>query len=370
MSASQNASSAGRPGGSILGSADRRIVEIVALAAVWLLVGIVALPVVLQERAADWTAYAAAAAALRTAEPLYPWAGPADIRAVTSAPYLYPPLFAAVWGLGLTATAFAVAKVGLVLVATWVAAAQFGASVPVSLGLGLLVLAFPPFIHDLMLGNVTVLYLAAVLISSSRRGWLGSSVLGLTCASVLKPMIGPYLLWLLIVRPADFARTVVVGAAATVVAAIILGPSRYAEYLAAIPYLTGLAAPFTGNVGLSSLSTTVAIAGLLVAYAWTALGSLCLPSRPACAIALSMTLLAQPTIGFNYAIMLLPALGLIWVTDRRAGLYVGLIVPVTTLISPIAGAIIVAIAATVVGLQGSRGDRPWLTRRQRDGQPA
>ncbi len=65
---------------------------------------------------------------------------------MTSAPYLYPPLFAAVWGLGLTAAAFAIAKVSLALVATWVATARFGASVPVSLGVGLSSWV-PAFVH-------------------------------------------------------------------------------------------------------------------------------------------------------------------------------------------------------------------------------
>jgi len=356
--------------GTVSAASHGPILDMVAIVGAWILVGIVALPVVLEERTADWTAYAAAASALVSGQPLYPWAGSADIRALTGAPYLYPPLFAAVWSLGLSAPAFALGKLTLALVATWVAATRFGASIAVAFGLGLLVVAFPPFVHDLILGNVMVLYLAAVLLSSSRPGWLGSSVLGVVCASVLKPMIGPYLLWLLIVRPADFARTLVVGVGVTLAAAVLLGPARYAEYLGAIPYLTDLAAPFMGNLGLSSVSMTLALAAIGVAYAWTALGSLSLPSRPSCAIAISMTLLAQPTFGFNYVVMLLPALGLLWVADRRAGLYAGVLAPLIAVISPTAAAILVAAAATAVGLRSARPDRRWFLGRQGDRRPA
>ena len=45
------------------------------------------------------------------------------------------------------------------------------------------------------------LYVGAVAVSVARPGWLGATPLGVVCAVALKPVIGPYLVWLALKRP-------------------------------------------------------------------------------------------------------------------------------------------------------------------------
>ena len=45
-------------------------------------------------------------------------------------------------------------------------------------------------------------------------------------------------------------------------------------------------------------------------------------------------LLAQPSIGFNYAGLLLPAVVALWSVDRVAGFIAVLVVPIVTVVSP------------------------------------
>src|SRR2546428_7209445 len=122
-----------------------------------------------------------------------------------------------------------------------------------------------PAIHDAALGNVMALFAAAVAVSLADRGWGGSGTLGVTCAVALKPALGPYLLWLLVRRRGSFGRAFAAGLATTALFAILLGPGRYLEYLQALPKTAVLAAPFTGNLGLSAISPALAIGGMAFA---------------------------------------------------------------------------------------------------------
>ena len=97
------------------------------------------------------------------------------------------------------------------------------------------------------------------------------------------------------------------------------GPGRYLEYLAALPQMTTVARDFTGNVGLVTVSPIAAYLGIGVAWIAAALAGRRLDLRRGAAIAISAMVLAQPTIGFNYAGLLLPAMALLWGRDRIAG---------------------------------------------------
>jgi hypothetical protein len=207
-----------------------------------------------------------------------------------------------------------------------------------------------PNIHDLVLGNVMALYVGAAAISVARPGWLGSAVLGAVCAVALKPAIGPYLVWLAFRRPKDFLRTLAVGLVVTAVFAVAVGPGRYIEYVQALPRMSVLVGLPSGNVGLATISPVVALVGVAVAYLaaiWA--GARLDPARGA-AIALAACLLAQPSIGFNYAGLLLPAVVMLWTADHVAGFVAILAVPLVTVVSPPAASLIVmALAALRVG---------------------
>ena len=82
-----------------------------------------------------------------------------------------------------------------------------------------------------------------------------------------------------------------------------------------MPKTAALAAPFTGNLGLAAISPIAGVAGIVLAYVWTIAAAAMLDERRAGIVALSMTQLAQPTIGLNYAVLLIPALGWVTFTD-------------------------------------------------------
>jgi hypothetical protein len=318
---------------------------LLAVAIVLVVTDVVVAPTILREETRDWHAYEQAAERLESGRPLYIW----QLADESQEYYLYPPPTAAVWSLGLNEQSLIVLKLvallGVGALAVFAGAAAATAAVAGGLTLVVLALLSPPVIHDLVLANVMVFYLGAVALSIARPGWLGAMPLGVLCAIALKPTIGPYLLWLFLRRRGDFARTFVAGAITTLVFAVALGPGRYLEYVQALPRMLTLATPFTGNVGLVTISREVALAGVVVAYAGTFLAARWLGPGASVAVALAATLLAQPTIGFNYLGILIPALVAIWTVDRRAALAGAVVAPLLAIGSAIGAAVLVALLA-------------------------
>jgi glycosyl transferase family 87 len=326
-----------------------------AIGIVLVLVGVVAVPVLLLERADDWRAYGEAAGSLRSGGPLYPWTTYPDIRSFGQHAYLYPPPLAAIWSWGLTPETFATLKVAALAASTSLLVRSLGGSWVIAAAVSLGAVTSGPAVHDLMLGNVMMVIAAAVTVSLASPGWLGSGALGAACAIALKPAIGPYLLWLLIRRRGTFARALVAGLVTTAVFAILLGPGRYVEYLQALPKTAVLAAPFTGNLGLAAISPIAVLVGMAIAYAWTVFAAIRLDDRSAAVVALAMTQLAQPTIGLNYAVLLIPAVILLWTVERRAAVAMAVSLPIIVLVSPVAAAVILAGTGTIVSLAEARG---------------
>jgi hypothetical protein len=208
----------------------------------------------------------------------------------------------------------------------------------------------PSDLHDLILGNVMALYVGAVAISVARPGWFGSGVLGTVCAVALKPAIGPYLLWLAFRRPRDFVRTLGVGLAVSIAFAIVVGPGRYVEYLQALPRMSVLVGLPSGNVGLSAISPALALVGVAFAYLATIWAGLRLDPGRGAALAIAACLLAQPSIGFNYAGLLLPAVVMLWSADRLAGFVAILATPILAVVSPpVASIVVMTLAAVRLG---------------------
>jgi hypothetical protein len=327
---------------------------LLAVALVLVVTDVVVVPTILREETRDWHAYEQAAERLDSGKPLYVW----ELADESQEYYLYPPPTAAVWSLGLNEQSLIVLKL-IALLGVGALAAFAGARTTIAVvggGLALVGLALlsPPVIHDLVLANVMVFYLGAVALSIARPGWLGAVPLGVLCAIALKPTIGPYLLWLFLRRRGDFAKTFVAGVATTLLFAVVLGPGRYVEYVQALPRMLTLATPFTGNVGLVTISREVALVGVFLAYAGTLVAARWLSPAASVAVALAATLLAQPTIGFNYLGMLIPALVAIWTVDRRVALAGAVVVPLVAIGSAIGAAVLVASLAIVAD---------WVVRR-------
>jgi hypothetical protein len=326
---------------------------IVLVAIVLVLIDWVAIPVLLQEGATDWRAYEGGAQALAAGTSPYAWTANEDIRALTAYPYIYPPPLAALWGLGMTASMF----LGLKIAATFavgafaVSASRIGAErLATGAALVALAVASPPVVHDLVLGNVMSLYLAAIALALALpRNRLAAVPLGILCAIALKPAVLPVLIWMLLRNRAQFLAALIGGATTTALFAVLLGPSIYVEYLRALPRLGGLAQPFSGNVGLSSISIGLALVAIPVALAACVWAARTLEFRASAVVAVAMTQFVQPAIGLNYASLLIPGVILLWFVNRRAALAMGMSLPAVVLVSPPLAALLIGGTAVLTG---------------------
>jgi hypothetical protein len=342
-----------------------------AVAIATVLLDVVVLPVLLRESATDWLAYDGAARALAAHLSPYAWATTPDVRGAGQFPYLYPPPLALIWSIGFTPASWAVVKV-VVLAAAMalavvrsvpVAPARRRGALTVLLALAVVALAFaqPPVIHDLLLGNVMLLYAAAItLLVAGVPGRWSAVPLGFVVAIAFKPAVAPILLWMLLRRPGQLVGFVAAAATTTAVGAVMVGPGVYLDYLSALSKLGTLAQPFSGNVGLSSVSTWLAVAAIPIALIWAAIAARRLEPDVGLAVAIGLSLLCQPVLGLNYGVVLIPVVLLLWRVDPLAGLVAGILAPPLTLVSPVIAGGVVALGATVLGARrlGVRtGDR-------------
>lgn len=304
---------------------------------------VVAGPILFAETTEDWRAYEQAAGRLAAGGPLYVW----ELADTSQEYYLYPPPMAALWGIGFTWQALLVVKV-VALAGVGSLVAGPGPWRPAVAGVLVAVtLISAPVLHDLILGNVMALYVGAVALALARPGWIGAAPLGALIAIAAKPAIGPVLLWMLLVRRGQFVKAFIAGLATTAVFVLWLGVGRYVEYLEALPRMAVLATPFTGNVGTAALSRELGLAGVIVAYLWTGIAAWRLDARAAAVVAVSMTLLAQPTIGFNYAGLLIPGVVVLWGLHRPAATVHAALLPLIALATPVGAAFALAGTASL-----------------------
>jgi hypothetical protein len=351
------AASSERPGDRESGSRDPSwppgAAALLLVAIVLALIDWVAVPVLLQEGATDWRAYEGGAQALAAGTSPYAWTANSDIRALTAYPYIYPPPLAAIWGQGLTAPLFLGLKIAsaFALGAFSVSESRKGAErLAIGAALVTLALASPPVIHDLVLGNVMTLYLASVGLALALPGnRLAAVPLGILCAIALKPAVLPVLIWMVVRNRGQFLSALVAGAATTALFVVLLGPSVYLDYLRALPRLGGLAQPFSGNVGLSSISIGLALVAIPIALVGCAWAARSLEYRVSATFAVAMTQFVQPAIGLNYASLLIPGVILLWFVNRRAALAVGMSLPLVTLISPPLAGLLLGGSALLIG---------------------
>jgi hypothetical protein len=330
--------------------ADGRVAIFAALVAVLGLGAGLARTIAL-EQTRDWTVYEQAAARLVEGKPLY-----LDRAATTDGLYLYPPAAAALWAVVGSPEALLAAKLAflcmvgtLALVVTSSAASRLTRWL-VAAALIVVAVAAPPELHDFALGNVMAFYIGAVALSVAVPGWLGAVPLGVVCAVALKPVIGPYLLWLFISRRSDAVRVAITGLAVSVVVAAAIGPERYVEYLSALPGMSSMFHQSGGNIGLSAVAAPLAVVGLIVAYVGTVFASRRLSLHSSAAVAIAAGLLAQPTLGFNYLGLLIPAAALLWSNAPRAGLAAIVVLPPLAIVSaPLAAALVMVLAFATPG---------------------
>jgi len=279
----------------------------------------------------DWLTYRLAGEHLLSGGPLYVVDG--------ALVYAYPPPTAVMWAWGMTD--------GLWLVMKLVALASVCLLFPFRVGLAIAALAFMtlPVQDDLILGNVMTFFLVAVMWSVFARGWRAAVPLGIVLAFAFKPAIGPLLTWMVLRDRPMLVRIVAVAVATSILFAILAGPSRYLEYLDSLPMTASFIHAWAGNVGLNSMFPTFWPGGIVLGYVLTVVAAVRLDSRRSCAVALAMTLLAQPSLAYPYAVFLVPAVLVLWDADRRRSLLAGVLLPVSTLVMLPASAILAWLAA-------------------------
>ena len=336
---------------------------LLAAALVIAILDAVVVPVLVQEQATDWRAYEEASLLLARGESPYRWTVDPNVRAVTDYPYIYPPPLAAIWGVGLTPALFAALKVAaLGAMALFVRVSRPSSPSTAAIAGAALVgvtLVSPAVLHDLVLGNVMTLYVAAVALALALpRQPLAGAPLGILVAVALKPAIAPFLVWMLLCRRDQFVAAFIAGLATTAVFAVLLGPAVYVDYLVALPKLGNLAEPFSGNLGLASISLALAVVAIPLSIGWVAVAARLLRPWASAAVAVGMTFLAQPTLGLNYAGLLAPGLVALWFVDRRATLALVLALPIAAVISPPLAGVVLAVVATAVGRRDTATSAP------------
>ena len=341
-----------RRGGALASPALALVVAAIVIG----LLDVVAVPVLLREQATDWRAYEGAAELLARGEPLYGWTVDPDIRATTDYPYIYPPPLAAIWGWGLTPMVFAALKVAsLTALVAFVGVATTrrpigGLAVAGGVSLALLTVATPGVVHALILGNVMTLYVAAtaLVLALPRQAWAGAP-LGILVAVALKPAIVPVLVWMLLRRRGQFLAALVGGLVTTAIFAAIVGVGPFIDYLLALPKLGGLAQPFTGNLGLSAISLGLAVVAIPASILYVTVVTRFLDPWASAAVAVGMTFLAQPTLGLNYAGLLVPGVVALWLVRREAAVVLAALLPIVAIVSPPLAGVVLAVTATLVG---------------------
>jgi hypothetical protein len=309
------------PGGRAF--AEPRVFPLAFAFAVPAIVGVAAMlmlgPTIFAEGVRDWTAYRYAGQLLAAGAPIYvPSAGVYPL-------FNYPPAAAAIWSLGLTPAIWLLAKV----VALIVLAAVIGW--PLGIPAVVLLLMTPSLQHDLVLGNVRTFSCLALSWSALRPGRVGSSALGLLLAIAMKPVIGPYLLWLLLVRRSDFGWVVLTAGVASVIVAIVIGPANYVDYIVTLPRFASLASAWPGNTGLASISPLLGAVAVAASYVVAIVAA----RRHSLPLVIGALMFAQPSYGVGYGLLLIPAVVLIY--RQRQALGIGLAATLPLLLGLVSG---------------------------------
>ncbi len=121
----------------------------------------------------------------------------------------------------------------------------------------LAVVAFPPVVHDLVIGNVSTVTLLVLLAVARWEGLRAGALLGLVILLMPKPHLLPILVYLAFARRREFG-----GAMITILARVILGLAMFGTepWLAFVETLREpLERTFTANIGFSGLLGPVGV---------------------------------------------------------------------------------------------------------------
>jgi hypothetical protein len=185
---------------------------------------------------------------------LYAWSDTYTFRYTPMGALFFAPLA----GLSDSAAAgawLAFKLVALALIATWYARDWRGQERWL---VALLVLTFPPIVHDLVIGNIstlTTLVLLAVVRWPNARGGMAMGVL---VALAPKPHLLPVLVWMAFRQRGAFAATAATSLAIVTAGLLIFGVDPWLAFLGTLR--EPLDRTFTANIGFSSWLGPVGVA--------------------------------------------------------------------------------------------------------------
>ena len=175
-----------------------------------------------------------------------------------------------------------------------------------------------PVLYDVALGNTTVVLLATMALVVMLPDEVGAGLaLGVMAAAIPKPLVLPFLAWMLVWRRRALAGTLLAGAAATAVAMLVAGAGAYQSWIAAMRAGTRFAVPFAGNSGLTELAPAAALPIMLVTagvFVWVLARR---DQRTALVWALGCGLIVAPYVGLYGAAALLLALPELYARSPR-----------------------------------------------------
>jgi glycosyl transferase family 87 len=115
----------------------------------------------------------------------------------------------------------------------------------------LLVVTFPPIVHDLVIGNVSTITLLVLLAVARWQDARGGVALGLLSILMPKPHLIPVLVYIAIRRPRDFVATLATMMGGVLVGLGIFGIDPWIAFIGTLR--EPLERTFTANVGFSGL---------------------------------------------------------------------------------------------------------------------
>jgi hypothetical protein len=134
----------------------------------------------------------------------------------------------------------------------------------------LAVLTFLPFINDVAPGNFMVPITAAMAVATFGQPRRRSGIaLGLIGAAIPKPLLIPFFLWLLIYRRRAAEGAIATAAVVTLVAAVVVGPASYVDWLHSLSHGSVYIGTWSGNYGVSNYLPSLAVPIAIVVMAVT-----------------------------------------------------------------------------------------------------
>lgn len=128
------------------------------------------------------------------------------------------------------------------------------------------VVAFPPVVHDLVIGNVSTITLLVFLAVARWTDGRGGIVIGLLTVLMPKPHLIPVLAYLAVRRPRDFLVSVATTGVGVLVGLALFGAGPWIAFLGTLR--EPLERTFTANIGFSGLLGPAGVAvGVAVALA-------------------------------------------------------------------------------------------------------